>query len=112
MVCPTCECKDGCGNKHSKRQFSLKTGTIYEGSPLGLDKWLTATWFVMNCKNRASSCAVARALNVKQKAAWFMDCRIRASIGMESSDERASHAEADETFVGRKARNIHAGMFD
>jgi hypothetical protein len=86
VECPTCGCKDviflanqnrwQCRNKHSKRQFSLKTGTIYEDSPLGLDKWLVATWLVSNCKNGVSSCEVARALNITQKTAWFMDHRI------------------------------------
>ncbi|MGA3186752.1 MAG: hypothetical protein ABSF22_06535 [Bryobacteraceae bacterium] len=56
-----------CRNKHSQRQFSLKMGTIYEDSPLGLDKWLVATWLVVNCKNGASSCEVAWALNITQK---------------------------------------------
>src|ERR1035441_7241207 len=83
VECPTCGCKDviflanqnrwQCRNKHSKRQFSLKTGTIYEDSPLGLDKWLVATWLVSNCKNGVSSCEVGRALHITQKTAWFMD---------------------------------------
>jgi transposase-like protein len=117
VVCPTCGCEDviflanqnrwQCRNKHSLRQFSLKTGTIYEDSPLGLDKWLTATWLVANCKNGASSCEVARALNITQKTAWFMDHRIRVSMGMESPDKLSGHVEADETFIGGKARNMH-----
>jgi transposase-like protein len=119
VSCPTCACKDviflvkqnrwQCRNKHSQRQFSLKTGTIYEDSPLGLDKWLVATWLVVNCKNGASSCEVARALNITQKTAWFMDHRIRVSFGMESPNKLTGHVEADETFIGGKARNMHAG---
>jgi transposase-like protein len=117
VVCPTCGCSDviflanqnrwQCRNKHPQRQFSLKTGTIYEDSPLGLDKWLVATWLVVNCKNGASSCEVARALNITQKTAWFMDHRIRVSFGMESPDKLTGHVEADETFIGGKARNMH-----
>lgn len=119
IECPTCGCRDiiflanqnrwQCRNKHSKRQFSLKTGTIYEESPLGLDKWLTAMWLVVNCKNGVSSCEIARALNITQKTAWFMDHRIRVSIGMEAPDKLTGHVEADETFIGGKARNMHAG---
>src|SRR5579859_6880316 len=119
VTCPTCGCGSvvllakqnrwQCRNQHPKRQFSLKTGTIYEDSPLGLDKWLVATWLVVNCKNGASSCEVARALNVTQKTAWFMDHRIRVSFGMESPDQLTGHVEADETFIGGKARNMHAG---
>jgi transposase-like protein len=117
VECPTCGCKDviflanqsrwQCRNKHPKRQFSLKTGTIYEDSPLGLDKWLSATWLVSNCKNGVSSCEVARALNVTQKTAWFMDHRIRFSLGMGPGNKLSGQVEADETFIGGKARNMH-----
>jgi transposase-like protein len=117
VECPTCGCKDviflanqnrwQCRNKHSKRQFSLKTGTIYEDSPLGLDKWLAATWLVSNCKNGVSSCEVARALNITQKTAWFMDHRIRFSLGMGPGNKLSGQVEADETFIGGKARNMH-----
>ena len=119
VECPTCGCKEvrflvnqnrwWCPNEHPKQQFSLKTGTIYEESPLGLDKWLTATWLITNCKNGVSSCEIARALNITQKSAWFMDHRIRVSFGLESPDKLTGHVEADETFIGGKARNMHAG---
>ena len=118
VICPKCGCKDviflanqnrwQCRNKHSKRQFSLKAGTIYEDSPLGLDKWLTATWLVSNCKNGVSSCAIARALNITQKTAWFMDHRIRFSLGMGPGNKLSGQVEADETYIGGKARNMHA----
>lgn len=117
VTCPTCGSKDviflanqnrwQCRNKHSKRQFSLKTGTIYEDSPMGLDKWLTATWLVSNCRNGVSSCEVARALNITQKTAWFMDHRIRFSLGMGPGNKLSGQVEADETFIGGKARNMH-----
>lgn len=117
VECPTCGCKDviflanqnrwQCRNKHSKRQFSLKTGTIYEDSPLGLDRWLAATWLVSNCKNSVSSCEVARALNITQKTAWFMDHRIRFSLGMGPGNKLSGQVEADEIFIRGKARNIH-----
>jgi transposase-like protein len=118
VECPTCGCKDviflanqnrwQCRNKHSKRQFSLKTGTIYEDSPLGLDKWLVATWLVSNCKNGVSSCEVGRALHITQKTAWFMDHRIRFSLNMGPGNRLSGQVEADETFIGGKARNMHA----
>jgi transposase-like protein len=118
VICPTCGCKDviflanqnrwQCRNKHSKRQFSLKTGTIYEDSPLGLDKWLTATWLVSNCKNGVSSCEIGRALNITQKTAWFMDHRIRFSLGMGPGNKLSGQVEADETYIGGKARNMHS----
>jgi len=120
VVCPTCGCTDviflenqniwQCRNKHSKRQFSLKTGTIYAESPLGLDKWLVAIWLVVNCKNGVSSCEIARALNITQKTAWFLDHRVRVSLGMATPDKLTGHVEADETFIGQKARNMHASV--
>jgi hypothetical protein len=117
LECPTCGCKDviflanqnrwQCRNKHPKRQFSLKTGTIYEDSPLGLDKWLVATWLVVNCKSGVSTCEIHRALGVTQKTAWFMDHRIRLSFGMQSPNNFTGHVEADETSLGGRARNMH-----
>ena len=75
--------------------------------PLGLDKWLTATWMISNCRNGVSSCEIARALNVTQKTAWFLDHRIRLSFGIGAPDKFTGHVEADETFIGQKARNMH-----
>src|ERR1019366_6826278 len=114
VECPTCGCKDvaflanqnrwWCPNKHPKQQFSLKTGTIYEESPLGLDKWLTATWLVTNCKNGVSSCEVGRALNITQKTAWFMDHRIRFSLGMGPGNKLSGQVKRTKrTSAGRPA---------
>jgi transposase-like protein len=72
-----------------------------------LDKWLAATWLVSNCKNGVSSCEVARALNVTQKTAWFMDHRIPFSRGM-GPGKLSGQVEADETYIGGKARNMQA----
>jgi hypothetical protein len=66
-----------CYGKHVSPKFSLKTGTIFEDSPLGLDKWLPALWLLVNCKNGISSCETARDLGVTQKTAWFMNHRLR-----------------------------------
>ena len=96
-----------CGKKHALRQFTSKTGTIFEDSPLSLDKWLMAMWQVVNCKNGISSYEVHRAIGVTQKTAWFMDHRIRLALGMESSEKLSGEVEADETFIGAKARNMH-----
>jgi len=98
-----------CGAKHASRQFTLKTGTIFEDSPIGLDKWLTAMWQIVNCKNGISSYEVHRAIGITQKSAWFMDHRIRFALGMEEEGKLSGHVEADETFIGGKARNMHAG---
>jgi transposase-like protein len=98
-----------CYEKHSLSRFSLKTGTIFEDSPIGLDKWLTAVWLIVNCKNGVSSYEVHQDLGITQKSAWFMDHRIRFALHQGSFENMLSgHVEADETFIGGKARNMHA----
>src|SRR5262249_26339668 len=97
-----------CRSHHTKRQFSAKTGTIFEDSPLGLDKWLTAAWMIAACKNGVSSYEIHRAIGVTQKTAWFMMHRIRKAMQTGSFLRKMSgHVEVDETFIGGKARNMH-----
>ncbi len=96
-----------CSARHDRRQFTVKTGTIFKNSPLGLDKWLCAMWLVVNCKNGVSSYEIHRAIGVTQKTAWFMDHRIRLALSMGSFDKLSGEVEADETFIGGKARNMH-----
>lgn len=98
-----------CYGKHDHAKFSLKTGTIMEDSPIGVDKWLTALWLIVNCKNGISSCEVARDLGLTQKSAWFLNHRIRMALHSGSIEKASGHVEADETFIGGKARNMHVG---
>jgi transposase-like protein len=119
VVCPTCGRNDvswlktqrkwQCKSNHAKRQFSAKVGTIFEDSPLGLDKWLMATWMITNCKNGVSSYEIARNLNVTQKSAWFMLHRIRVAMGDTDPGKMGGNGpiEIDETFIGGKVRNMH-----
>lgn len=97
-----------CSVTHDRRQFTSKTGTIFEDSPISLDKWLLAMWQVVNCKNGVSSYEVHRAIGITQKSAWFMDHRIRLAFGMEPTGKLSGEVEVDETFIGGKARNMHA----
>ncbi len=90
-----------------KKQFSVKVGTIFEDSPLGLDKWLPAMWMIGNCKNGISSYELARDLGIQQKSAWFMLHRIRLAMQQGSIEKLSGEVEADETFIGGKARNMH-----
>jgi transposase-like protein len=100
-----------CYGKHPQPKFSLKTGTVFEDSPLGLNKWLPALWLVVNCKNGISSCELAKDMAVTQKTAWFMAHRLRFAVHQGSFDKMLSgEVEADETFVGGKARNMHNGV--
>jgi transposase-like protein len=98
-----------CATKHPGRKFTLKTGTIFEDSPLGLDKWLPAVWMIANMKNGVSSHELARSLGVTQKTAWFMLHRIRLAMqDTTSGGKLGGEVEVDETFIGGKARNMHA----
>lgn len=114
-VCPRC----GSSNAHflanqkrwkcraCKRQFSVKVGTVFEESPLGLDKWLPAFWMAVNSKNGISSCEVGRALGVTQKTAWFMLHRIRLSLRQGTIEKLSGEIEVDETFVGGKYKSMN-----
>jgi len=123
VVCPTCGRTDvswlanqrkwQCKSKHVKRQFSAKVGTIFEDSPLGLDKWILASWMIANCKNGVSSYEIARNIGVTQKSAWFMLHRIRLAMREEHEHTTGGHwgnpVEVDETFIGGKPGNKHLG---
>jgi transposase-like protein len=114
-VCPNCESKETsflstrriwkC--KACKKQFSVKVGTIFEDSPLGLDKWLIAIWLIANAKNGISSYELGRALGFKQKTAWFVLHRIRLVLQTGSIVKLSGEVEVDETFIGGKAKNMH-----
>jgi transposase-like protein len=114
-VCPVCG-----GKEHSylttrrlwkckgcKKQFSVKVGTIFEDSPLGLDKWLAAIWLIGNAKNGVSSYEIHRAIGITQKSAWFVLHRIRLAMQAGTFQLMSGEIEADETFIGGKARNMH-----
>lgn len=121
VECPTCGSKDvsyistrrmwECKKQHARKQFSIKVGSIFEDSALGLDKWLTAAWMICNCKNGVSSCEIARSIGVTQKTAWFMLHRIRKAMQtgsfMKIGGNGGNSVEVDETFIGGKARNMH-----
>jgi transposase-like protein len=91
-----------------KKQYSVKVGTIFEDSPLGLDKWLPAVWLIANSKNGISSHELGRALGVSQKSTWFMLHRIRLAMQTGSFEKLDGEVEVDETYVGGKSRNMHA----
>jgi transposase-like protein len=100
-----------CYGDHPRQKFSLKVGTIFEDSPIGLEKWLPAVWLLVNCKNGISSYEIGRALGVTQKTAWFMLHRIRLATQSMSFDKvggDGKHVEVDETFIGGAARFMHS----
>src|SRR5436190_7338494 len=89
-----------------KKQFSVKVGSIFEDSPIGLDKWLPALWMLVNCKNGVSSYEIARDLGITQKSAWFMLHRLRLAIQTKTFDKIGGQVEIDETYIGGKSRNM------
>jgi transposase-like protein len=119
VVCPTCGRTDvaylanqrrwQCKGKHPKRQFSAKVGTIFEDSPISLSKWFVAIWLVASAKNGISSYELHRAIGVTQKTGWFMLHRIRLAMQARSFEKKFEGViEADETFVGGRAKFMHA----
>jgi transposase-like protein len=121
VLCPTCGSDKvkfhaerriwQCSSHHSKRQFSIKVGTVMEDSAIPLDKWLTTAWLITNCKNGISSYEIARDVKVTQKSAWFMLHRIRLAMQDETLGSKLDgEVEADETFIGGKARNMHKSV--
>jgi transposase-like protein len=121
VICPTCGSAKvsafnakrrtwKCGSHHPRREFSVKVGTIYEDSPISLDKWLTATWLLTNCKNGISSYEIARDLKVTQKTAWFLLHRIRLALGEAPKGKMGGSGpvEVDEAFIGGTPKFMHA----
>jgi len=96
-----------CRKCQTRKQFSVKVGTIFEDSALPLNKWLTAIWLITNAKNGVSSYEVHRALGVTQKTGWFMLQRIRLAMQTGSFEKFSGICEADETYIGGLARNMH-----
>lgn len=95
-----------CKAKHEKRQFSVKVGTIFEDSPLSLDKWLCTIWLIANAKNGVSSYEVSRSIGVTQKTGWFMLQRIRLAMKTGTFEKLKGEVEVDETFIGGRVSNM------
>lgn len=91
-----------------RKPFSVTVGTLYERSHVPLNKWLAATHLMMASKKGMSAVQIGRMLDLPYKTAWFLCHRIRESLrdtqaGPIGGKNRV--VEADETFVGGKAKN-------
>src|SRR5437870_5507572 len=117
IVCPCCGSEDvawlpnakvfKCYVKHAQQKFSVKVGTIFEDSPIALEKWLPVMWLIASCKNGVSSWEIHRAIKVSQKTAWFMLQRARLAMQGDVVDSFGGEVEVDETYIGGKARFMH-----
>ena len=94
--------------KGCKKQFTVKVGSIFEDSPLGMDKWMLAVWLIVTCKNGISSYEIASHLGITQKSAWHLMHRVRKAMQSGTFVKLSGEVEVDETFIGGKARNMHA----
>ena len=101
-----------CKSKGCRKQFSVKVGTIFEDSPLPLQKWFVAVWMIANAKNGVSSCELHQAVGVTQKTAWHMLHRIRLAMQTKSFKKISGEVESDETFVGGRKSNMHKAKRD
>ena len=119
VICPRCGSAENsfittrklwtCKACKTKKQFTIRVGTLLEDSPIAYDKWLCGFWLIANAKNGISSYEIGRALGVTQRTGWFMLQRIRLAMQNGSIVKIAGQVEADETFIGGKARNMHKG---
>ena len=126
VECPRCGSKNvkfsekynrwQCGSHHDRRQFTLKTGTIFEDSPLGLDKWLAALWLLVNSKNGVSSWEVSRSIGVTQKSAWFIMHRLREVLepqhNAKMGGSESGPIEVDESYHGGELKNRHGQKWE
>ena len=97
--------------KGCKKQFTAKVGTIFEDSPISLDKWMMAMWMIANCKNGVSSYEMARSIGITQKSAWFMLHRLRKAMETNAFNGplggTSAPVEVDESFVGGDPKFFH-----
>ncbi len=121
-ICPHCGCHEAyrltptenSGNhgrkgllkcKACRKQFTVTVGTIFEKSHIPLHKWLIAIYLICSSKKGMPAYQLHRMLGITSKSAWFMGHRIRFAMTQSPMSEKLSNiVEADETYVGGKAR--------
>jgi transposase-like protein len=118
VKCPRCGCGEvsfistrklwTCSACKTKKQFTIRVGTILEDSAISFEKWIAAFWLIANAKNGISSYEIGRSIGVTQRTGWFMLQRIRLAMQNGTIVKLGGTVEVDETYIGGKARNMHA----
>lgn len=92
-----------CGD--CRQQFSVLVGTIFEDSHIPLSKWLIAYYLICAGKNGVAALELSRILGIAYSSAWFMAHRIRFALSRpDGQDKLGRVVEADETYIGGKAK--------
>ena len=93
--------------KNTGKYFNVCTGTMFEGTKIGLQKWFVAIWLITSHKKGISSVQLSKDLGVTQKTAWTLAHKIRNCFGIENEGELEGTISVDESFVGGKNKNRH-----
>ena len=94
-----------CREKECAKRFSAKTGTVMEGSKLGFQVWMIATFLLSTNLKSVSSMKLHRDLNINQRSAWFLAHRLRVALA-EKGGVFAGPVEVDETYFGGRRKNM------
>ena len=94
-----------CREKECAKRFSAKTGTVMEGSKLGFQVWMIATFLLSTNLKSVSSMKLHRDLNINQRSAWFLAHRLRTALA-DTGGVFAGPVEVDETYFGGRRANM------